>query len=152
MKRSQQLSYHCIVETIHLHLCISACHMLLNPSLYSSQLGSCFYMLWFKFSFGAKFWKLVQFLFSFVMYSLPWSGTMASKIETSWKNIKPRINLNHNIIYYRLNLISGQNDFNLDWFVISLSLFMILNARDKEITDQSRLNNFDTFNLQQRHG
>ena len=41
MKRSQQLSYHCIVETIHLHLCISACHMLLNPSLYSSQLGSC---------------------------------------------------------------------------------------------------------------
>ena len=26
------------------------------------------YMLWFKFSFGAK--KLVQFLFSFVMYSL----------------------------------------------------------------------------------
>ena len=28
------------------------------------------YMLWFKFSFGAKFLKLVQFLFSFVMYSL----------------------------------------------------------------------------------
>ena len=29
------------------------------------------YMLWFKFSFGAKFLKLVQFLFSFVVYSLP---------------------------------------------------------------------------------
>ena len=28
-------------------------------------------MLWFKFSFGAKFFKLVQFLFSFVVYSLP---------------------------------------------------------------------------------
>ena len=28
-------------------------------------------MLWFKFSFGAKFLKLVQLLFSFVMYSLP---------------------------------------------------------------------------------
>ena len=28
-------------------------------------------MLWFKFSFGAKFLKLVQFFFSFVMYSLP---------------------------------------------------------------------------------
>ena len=28
-------------------------------------------MLWFKFSFGAKFFKLPQFLFSFVMYSLP---------------------------------------------------------------------------------
>ena len=27
-------------------------------------------MLWFKFSFGAKFLKLVQLLFSFVMYSL----------------------------------------------------------------------------------
>ena len=29
------------------------------------------YMLWFKISFGAKFLKLVQFLFSFVVYSLP---------------------------------------------------------------------------------
>ena len=28
-------------------------------------------VLWFKFSFGAKFLKLVQFLFSFVVYSLP---------------------------------------------------------------------------------
>ena len=28
-------------------------------------------MLWFKFSFGTKIFKLVQFLFSFVMYSLP---------------------------------------------------------------------------------
>ena len=28
------------------------------------------YMLWFKFSFGAKFLELVQLLFSFVMYSL----------------------------------------------------------------------------------
>ena len=29
------------------------------------------YMLWFEFSFGAKFFKLFQFLFSFVVYSLP---------------------------------------------------------------------------------
>ena len=28
------------------------------------------YMLWIKLNFGAKFLKLVQFLFSFVMYSL----------------------------------------------------------------------------------
>jgi len=28
-------------------------------------------MFWFKFSFGAKFLKLVQFLFSFVVFSLP---------------------------------------------------------------------------------
>ena len=28
-------------------------------------------MLWFKFSFSAKFLKLVQFLFPFVVYSLP---------------------------------------------------------------------------------
>ena len=26
---------------------------------------------WFKFSFGTKFFKLVQFLFCFVVYSLP---------------------------------------------------------------------------------
>ena len=26
---------------------------------------------WFKFSFGAKFLKLVQYLFSFVLYLLP---------------------------------------------------------------------------------
>ena len=52
-------------------------------------------MLWFKFSFGAKFSKPVQFLFSFVVYSLPiWNN--GKKIETSSKNIKPRINLNHN--------------------------------------------------------
>ena len=31
------------------------------------------------------------------MYSLPQCGTMANKIETSSKNIKPRANLNHNI-------------------------------------------------------
>ena len=43
------------------------------------------HMLWFKiFSFGAKCLILAQFLFSFVMYSLPYkSGTMANKIETS---------------------------------------------------------------------
>ena len=29
------------------------------------------YMLWFKFSFGAKLLNLVQLLFSFVMYSFP---------------------------------------------------------------------------------
>ena len=34
----------------------------------------------------------------------------------------------------QVNLISGQNDFNLGWFVISLSLFMVMNTRDKEIT------------------
>ena len=51
----------------------------------------------------------------------------------------------------RLNLISGQNDFNLGWFVISLSLFMIMNTRDKEITNQPRLKSFwpgIKFNLQ----
>ena len=35
----------------------------------SNSLGK--YILLLKFSFGAKFLKLVQFLFSFVMYSLP---------------------------------------------------------------------------------
>ena len=29
------------------------------------------HMLWFKLSFGANFLKLVQFLFSFALYSLP---------------------------------------------------------------------------------
>ena len=43
----------------------------------------------------------------------------------------------------QVNLISGQNDFNLGWFVISLSLFLVMNTRDKEITDQPRLNHFD---------
>ena len=43
----------------------------------------------------------------------------------------------------QVNLISGQNDFNLGWFVLSLSLFMIMNTRDKEITDQPKLNHFD---------
>ena len=43
----------------------------------------------------------------------------------------------------QINLISGQNDFNLGCFVISLSLLMIMNTRDKEITDQPRLNHFD---------
>ena len=45
------------------------------------------YMLWFKFSYGAKFLKLVQFLFSFVMYSLPQSGTMAKKLEPVQKTL-----------------------------------------------------------------
>jgi len=44
-------------------------------------------MLWFNFSFGAKFLKLVPFLFSFVVYSLPYSGTMANKIETKSKKL-----------------------------------------------------------------
>ena len=44
-------------------------------------------MLWFKFSFGAKFLKLVQFLVSFVVYLLPESGTMANKIETNSKKL-----------------------------------------------------------------
>ena len=57
-------------------------------------------------------------------------------------------------IYYmccRLNLISGQNDFNLGWFVISLSLVFIIINRDKEITNQPRLKSFwpeIKFNLQ----
>jgi len=46
-------------------------------SFIGGQRRSCKNMLWFKFSFGAKFLKLVQFLFSFVMHSLPQSGTMA---------------------------------------------------------------------------
>ena len=60
-------------------------------------------------------------------------------------------NLRPGCICCRLNLISGQNDFNLGWFVISLSLFMIMNTRDKEITDQPRLKSFwpeIKFNLQ----
>ena len=43
----------------------------------------------------------------------------------------------------QINLISGQNDFNLGCFVISLSLLMIMNTRDREITDQPKLNHFD---------
>ena len=69
-------------------------------------------MLWFKFSFGAKCLKLVQFLFSFVMYLLPYSGTMANKIETSSKNIKPRINLNHNIYTSLFNFYPFTNWFH----------------------------------------
>jgi len=60
-------------------------------------------------------------------------------------------NLRPGCICCRLNLILGQNDFNVGWFVISLSLFMIMNTRDKEITDQSRLKSFwpeIKFNLQ----
>ena len=51
-------------------------------------------------------------------------------------------NLRPECICCWLNLISGQNDFNLGWFVTSLSLFMIMNTRDKEITDQPRLKSF----------
>ena len=40
-------------------------HRLKSLQLFDKQL------LRFKFSFGAKFLKLVQFLFPFVMYSLP---------------------------------------------------------------------------------
>ena len=42
----------------------------------------------------------------------------------------------------RLNLISGQNDFNLGWFVISLYLVFIIIKKDKEITNQPRLKSF----------
>ena len=42
-----------------------------NPCIINNQVKTSMCMLWFKFSFGAKFLKLVQFLFSFVMYSLP---------------------------------------------------------------------------------
>ena len=38
---------------------------------YIYYLSIYIYMLWFKFSVGAKFFKLVQFSFSFVMYLLP---------------------------------------------------------------------------------
>jgi len=52
----------------------------------------------------------------------------------------------------QINLISGQNDLNPGWFVISLSLLMIMNTRDKEITDQPKLNHLIwpeiKFNLQ----
>ena len=64
------------------------------------------YMLWFKFSFGTIFLKPVQFLYSFVIYSLPLCGIMANKIETSSKNIKPRLNLNHNIYISYLQEVS----------------------------------------------
>ena len=37
----------------------------------STYLSIYIHMLWFKFSFGAKFFKLVQFSFSFVMHLLP---------------------------------------------------------------------------------
>ena len=61
-------------------------------------------MLLLKLNFGAKFLKLVtfQFLFSFVMYSLPYSRRMANKIETNSETFKPRINLNHNISIFLL--------------------------------------------------
>ena len=52
------------------------------------------YLLWFL--------KLVQFLLSLVMYTLPYSGTMANKIESSKNIIKPRINLNHTIYIHVL--------------------------------------------------
>ena len=49
-----------------------------------------------------------------------------------------------NVVYMlQVNLISGQNNFNLGWFALSLSLFMIMNTRDEEITDQPGLNHFD---------
>ena len=51
----------------------------------------------------------------------------------------------------QISLISGQNDFNLGWFVISLSFFMIMNTKYKEITNQPRLKSFwpeIKFNLQ----
>jgi len=54
-------------------------------------------MLLFKFSYGEKFLKLVQFLFSFVMYYYLNLEQWQKKIETGSKNIKPRIHVNHNI-------------------------------------------------------
>ena len=66
------------------------------------------YMLWFKFSFGAKCLKKVQFVFSFVVYSLPYSGTMPNKIETNSKNFKPRINNSNHNIYTKM--LPGQLD------------------------------------------
>ena len=41
------------------------------PNLCTHVICEDWYMLWFKFGFGAKILKLVQFLFSFVVYSLP---------------------------------------------------------------------------------
>ena len=55
----------------------------------------------------------------------------------------------------RLNLISSQNDFNLGWSIISLSLGFIIIHRDKEIiANQPRLKSFwpeIKFNLQHIH-
>ena len=50
-KKSYSIPYYYVLQTVH----------------YRTNR----YMLWFKFSFGAKFLKLVQVLFSFVVYSLP---------------------------------------------------------------------------------
>ena len=52
-------------------------------------------LLWFKFSFGAKFLKkLVQFSFSFVEYSI-YHNLEQWQIKLKL-NFKPRINLNYN--------------------------------------------------------
>ena len=54
--------------TAHVSAAVSASSQSETSSL---SIASKRYVLWFKFSFGAKFFKLDQFLFSFVMYSLP---------------------------------------------------------------------------------
>ena len=48
--------------------CISQCSAVNKIRNQSNDLVG---LLWFKFSFGAKYFKLVQFLFAFVAYSLP---------------------------------------------------------------------------------
>ena len=48
--------------------CISQCSAVNKIRSQSNDLVG---LLWFKFSFGAKNFKLVQFLFAFVVYSLP---------------------------------------------------------------------------------
>ena len=57
-------------------------------------------MLWFKFSFGAKFLKLVQFLFLLSRIHYHNLEQWQIKLKPVQKNIKPRINLNHNIYIY----------------------------------------------------
>ena len=42
----------------------------------------------------------------------------------------------------QVNLIAGQNDFNLVSFVISLNLVLIIINTDKKITNQPRLKSF----------
>ena len=46
------------------------------------------------------------------------------------------------VLQVKINLISGQNDFNLGWFLISLFLVFIITNKDKEITNQPRLKSF----------
>ena len=53
-------------------------------------------MLWFKFFFGLKILKQLNFSFSlFQVHYHNYSETKENKIQTSLKNFKPKKNLNH---------------------------------------------------------